>query len=255
MKSTSTTHFHHVTPSVFRGIYTVIFTFLMTVSLLSQNSKKWEIGIGLHPLTLKETPYSFIAKKYISRSVSLRMGLSVIYNQDTKSILYNSPNLKNRLYYDYLQLNKNMYVQCFAGFQYGKKVKSIYLYSATDIFGGYRMEKSIIPNGINYYNDYQLVPNQFIETAFLPNRKILRYGVAQNLGIQYFINSNYSISVEGGVIYERHRLRSNDNKFAIQSDENASISYSYGFLEDKSNFWNYSIKLSPLTFLTINYLF
>lgn len=255
MKPTSTTHLRHVTPSVFKGIYTVILTILMTVSLLSQNTKKWEIGIGLHPLTLKETPYSFIAKKTISRSVSLRMGLSFIYNQDTKSVLYNSPNLKNRLYYDYLQLNKNMYAQCFAGIQYGKKVKNIYLYSATDIFGGYRMEKSIIPNGIHYYNDYQLVPNQFIETAFLPNSKMLRYGVTQNLGIQYFINSNYSISVEGGVIYERHRLRSNDNKFAIQSDENASISYSYGFFEDKSNFWNYSIKLSPLTFLTINYLF
>jgi hypothetical protein len=246
-------------PSV-KGIYMAIFLMYITASTFSQSSK-WEFGIGLRPLTMKEEPYSFIFKRVISRSIALRMGVSFKYGQNSQNIFYSSTNPTNRLIYDYIEINKNMYANGFLGFQYSiklKKFENLYIYGATDIQLGFKTENSNIGgDGLIHYGDVvKLLPNQYVETGYLRNHKTTKLGLRQSIGVIFFINSSFSISIEGGMLYEYRRLvKDGDVTFIIGSDglnPNPIIGSIRDFLHKD---WNYTLLSSPLTLLSFNYHF
>lgn len=248
-------------PSV-KGIYTAISLIFFTASAFSQ-SNKWEFGVGLRPLTMKEDPYSFILKKYLSNKVAFRLGASFIYNKNSQNIYYQSVNPTYSLSYHYIRINKNMYINSFVGLQYGKKLKkltSIFLYGATDILGSYTTENGYLGgDGFVHYGNtvkVKLLPNQIIETAFFPSLKTIKFSIRQSIGIQYFITSSYSISIEGGVFYEFKKvIKDGDITFLIGSDGINPNPYIGGSRDFPNKYWDYSLSISPLSVLAFNYHF
>ena len=241
------------TPSVFKGIYTVLFLIVFTPFLFSQNSNH-EIGIGLRPLTIKEEPYNFTYKKYISNKVALRTGIGFVFHQDKQDIFYIHPNaIDIRLMYEYGQINKYLSANCFVGVQYGKKIRNTFLYLASDLVFGYGIDKIELPNGIKY-TETQLLPNQYFLNTVLKDNKTFTLGFRQSIGIQYFITPAFSLLLEGGITYNFQKLMLSGGSYFTRSDSAAKSYVGYTYELDRS-IWNYIFSVSPLTFLSLNHHF
>lgn len=249
------------TPSV-KGIYTVLFCFLFTSILFSQDNK-WEIGVGLRPLTFNEDPYSFIAKKFLSRNTALRFGASFIYKQKNDYTEYIHPYVEDSFSYksSFTRIDKKLSATAFIGLQYGKKKNGFYWYGATDLSIGYNQNTPVI-NGI--IHDFRPLINgirpgdSFIYGPFFKNN-ILELGIRQNIGIQYFINSRISISIEGGCVFKRYYSRRNGFMFFITTVfDNKTNTYSMPsgvqYYPSKA-VWQYDFNVSPLSFIILNYHF
>lgn len=248
------------TPSV-KGIYTVLFCFLFTSTLFSQDNK-WEIGVGLRPLTFNEDPYSFIAKKFLSRNTALRFGASFIYKQKNDYTEYIHPYVEDSFRYGhyYMQTDKNLNATSFIGFQYGKKKNGFYWYFATDFSLRYTQKRTDIPVfNAGGYEGKGIKPGDFFTIASFSNEKIFGLSFNQNIGIQYFINSKISIAIEGGLFWERYYLR----RFSYMwyaTTELTTPPNTYGSVSGRlfyplKELWQYNFKVSPLSFLTFIYQF
>jgi hypothetical protein len=197
-----------LTPSVFKGIYACVFLIFTTTLSFSQNSK-WEFGVGLRPLTLKEEPYSLMVKRFLSRGVAVRFGFGALYSEKEShhsDYHYNSFVEDYIFNYEYTQIDKNLYTSAFLGIQYGKRKNNFYWYGATDFSFRYTAEIASSPNGITvkYQNlqpgDYLKIPNQLQDKNSV-------IGIRQNIGIQYYFNTNVSVSLEGGIYFEQKLLK------------------------------------------------
>jgi hypothetical protein len=245
------------TPSV-KGIYTVLFCMLFTSTLFSQDHN-WEIGVGLRPLTWNEDPYSFIAKKYLSRNTALRFGASFLYKQKDDYTEYIHPYPEDSFSYRsfYTRTDKKLNASAFIGFQYGKKKNTFYWYGATDFSARFNKNTPIV-NGI--YGDFRPFINGirpgdlFIYGPFFKD-KILGVGIRQNFGIQYFINTNISVSIEGGACFERYYLRrSGFMQYTMASLKSDALHTGVQFYQPKE-LWQYDFHVSLLSFLIFFYHF
>ena len=250
----------HATPSVFslfKGIYMTFLLIFITTFSFSQNNN-WEIGIGLRPLTLKEEPYSFIVKKFISRNNAIRIGASIIYKQKDEKIDYYHP-YENpfHLEYNYTRIDKNLNTSFFIGLQYGKRKNSFYWYCATDLLLKYRTEFVDVPSISNRNGNIR--PGDFFNVISYSKNKIFGFGLEQTIGVQYFINSDISISIEGGLNFRRNLSRRYDYTIYFSrdsKDDPTIIGSSIGFISTPlKERWSYELNASPLTSLIFIYHF
>ena len=190
-----------------------------------------------------------------SQSNILRMGISSLFDTRSKEYSYSyvsQDTARHSYSYNYVRKDKFFSINCFGGFQIGKRYRNAYLYEATDFSFKYKWE-SIDPYPI-YLNFENMRPNETAQIAILKNNKTMVMGIKQSLGFQYFITSYFSLSVEGGLILDWDRVNNQDSFISISSyDGTFAFGGSSGF--DKPVTWNFQGKISPLTFLFLNYHF
>ena len=255
------------TPSV-KGIYTALFILILTSPIFAQIEikgnidadffHKWELGINLNILTLKDDPYSIVIKRHISKNIALRLGFSLIYNTVEQFHWYGNPYIDtiHFVIYNYKSRIKSMAINSFIGAQYGIKKKNWYWYMATDGLFKYGREK-------NEAFDLNIsvaipAPYQSFEAGSLGGTKIMGLGVRQSLGFQYFITKNFSVGAEGSFLFEADRLTANDIFQYITSDGTNRIGYTHSFVYSiypTLKYWNYNLRLSPIALVSFNYHF
>ena len=256
------------TPSV-KGIYTALFILILSTSAFAQIEikgnidadffHKWELGINLNILTLKDDPYSIVLKKHLSKNVALRLGLSLIYNTEEQNHFYNHPygDTIHFLIYSYKSRDKNLTINSFVGVQYGIRKKNWYWYMATDALFKYGREKSEMPSGL-HIGLANLAPYQFFRAGHLGDTKIIGFGLKQSLGLQYFIVKSFSVGAEASFLFEANRLIANDSYIHIISDGTTTpgYHYSYSYITYPTlKYWNHNVRISPIALLSFNYYF
>ena len=255
----------HATPSViylFKGIYLTFLLMFITTFSFSQNNN-WEIGISLRPLTLKEDPYSFIVKKFISRNNALRFGASFMYKQKNDYSEYIHPyNIQDSFDYKhfYMRTDKELNATCFVGIQYGKRKNNFYWYGASDFSFRYTANVTDIPSfSAGGIGPKGIRPGDFFTVAAFDNEKMFGLGIHQSIGIQYFINNNVSVAIEGGLFFERYYLR----RYSYQWFATTELSTPpdiYGLVLGRHYYplkelWLYNLSVSPISNLTFIYQF
>ncbi len=255
------------TPSV-KGIYTALFILILTTCVSAQIELKdnaaavpfykWEIGINLNILRLKDDPYSIVIKRHISKHIALRLGFSLIYNTVEQFHLYDHPytDTIHFVIYNYRSRIKKMAINSFIGAQYGIKKKNWYWYMATDGLFKYGREK----NEVFDLNIAVAIPAPYhsFEAGSLGGTKIMGLGVRQSLGFQYFITKNFSFGAEGSFLFEADRLTANDIFQYIISDGTTATTYTHSFVYSiypTLKYWNYNLRLSPIALVSFNYHF
>ena len=254
-------------PSV-KGIYTALFILILSTAASAQIElkdntpavpfHKWELGINLNILTLKDDPYSIVIKRHISKNIALRLGFSLIYNT-VEQYHWNYAKYADTIHfvvYDYKSRIKNMAINSFIGAQYGIKKKNWYCYMATDGLFKYGREK-------NEAFDLRIAiaipaPYQSFEAGSFGGTKIMGFGVRQSLGFQYFITKNFSVGAEGSFLFEADRLTANDISQYITSDGTTTATYTHSFVYSIGptlKYWNYNLRLSPIALVSFNYHF
>jgi hypothetical protein len=247
-----------LTPSVFKGIYACVFLIFTTTLSFSQNSK-WEFGVGLRPLTLKEEPYSLMVKRFLSRGVAVRFGVCALYSEkETKQIdrSFFSSNPDYLFRFEYSKIDRNLYTTAFLGLQYGKKNNNFYWYGATDLSLKYKSEIADLTEDTKLQQrnlnsgDYFSFENSHSKTTV--------FGIRQSFGIQYYINSTISVALEGGAYFERLFLKRATCYYyvgvSVDNPAQTAIVSCPDILEPytlNSNEWG----LSPLSMLTFYYHF
>ncbi len=250
----------------FKGIYGILFLLCFTSALFAQD-RNWEIGIGVRPLHLKEDPYSFIAKKFLSRNTALRFGASFYYNQKNNYVEYIHPYTNQDIFgyqHFYTQTDKKLNATCFLGFQYGKRNNRFYSYGATDVSLRYKMVDTDIPSfsfnvasqSPGYIN---IKPGDFFTVASFSKDKVIGFTVHQSFGIQFSINTTMSLALEGGLSLERYYSRRYSFQYYATTELTTSTSPDiYGFVSGTQFYplkktWLYDFNISPLTFLIFIY--
>ena len=256
---------NHALNGLIAACCTVLLVITFTVPSFAQYGK-WEVGVGLRPLNLKDEPYNFILKKHLSSRIALRFGAGVIYNEKSSAHYffrtYFYPDTIHRLAYEYNQVNKNLYASSFLGIQYGQKFDgsfarkhSFYFYGATDFIFKYEMEKAEIPYLSFFLIQPVLKPSEYYVVANLGQTKALSLGVRQSIGFQFFLSNSISLSIEGSFQYFATSLRKNENYSWIQhinNDQPGAIGFT--ILAPRKDHV-YQFNMSPLTFLTISHHF
>lgn len=238
MKSTSTTHLRHVTPSVFRGIYTVIFTILIGTPTFAQVEKKdtsdfnkWEVGLDLKPLFRKDEQYIIFGKRYLSPKKAVRVGLGLLkYSKgnlddkevvetlgkmfETSSPIQYSQNIDNGT-------EKRNSFLVIVGYQYYLSKKRVSLYTAADL-SFFRMKNkydftnrgsSILTSSDKTFEGY--------DPSWLLDEYQNTYSFRGILGVNYSFNRNLSISSEAAMIFEykEYQLSRIDKPYPNQTYE------------------------------------
>ncbi len=252
-------NFYFVTILFVKGPYGILFPLFFASALFAQD-RNWEIGIGVRPLQLKEDPYSFVAKKYLLRSTALRFGASFYYNQKNNYVEYIHPYTEDIFIYEhfYTQTDKKLNATCFLGFQYGKRNNRFYSYGATDVSLRYKATNTDIPVfSAGSHSGKSIRPNDFFTVASFSNDKVIGFTVHQSFGLQFSINANMSLAVEGGLSLERYYLdRYNFRYYATTVLDTASNDYA--FVSGRQFYplrkkWLYDFNTSLLTFLIFIY--
>lgn len=256
------------TPSViylFKGIYTAFLLMFITTISFSQNSK-WEFGVGLRPLTLKDDPYSIIFKREISRNNKLRLGFSFLYAQGDEKYNYDRRyvylDTMYSLKYKYTLIDKNLQANCFVGVQYGKHKNNFFWGGATDILLGFHKFGKSMSDGSLIYEKQRPKPGEYITIAHYTDNAVFSYGVRQSLVFQYEFSQRISISFEASVFYN--------------INNNTLFEYDWGLVKAEKvlppdtsieSFWSgvtsniptkvtsYNLGFSPLSLLSFNYHF
>jgi hypothetical protein len=248
------------TPSVFftfQGIYASVFLIFITTFSFSQNSK-WEFGVGLRPLTLSEDPYSLILRKFISQNAAVRLGVSFIYKEKNDFVEYIHPYISDSFSYKhfYDRKDKNLHTALTVGIQYGKRKNGFYWYGATDISLRYDAVTPEIP----VFNAGNIIKSgDFFTVASFAEEKTFGLGVRQSLGLQYYINSSISMSIEGGLFLERYYLKRYKFLYYATTEIDTATNIK-GLVSGRQYYpleelWLYNFNVSPLTILTFNYHF
>jgi hypothetical protein len=243
------------------ALCTVLLVITFTVSSFAQYGK-WEVGVGLRPLNLKDEPYNFILKNHLSSRIALRFGVGVMYNEKSSehyfSRTYFYPDTTHHLAYEFKQVDKNFYASSFLGIQYGQKFDGtfarkhgFYFYGATDFIFKYEMGKSEIPYLSFFLIQPILKPSEYYEVGNLEQTKALSLGVRQSIGFQFFLSNSISLSVEGSIQYLSTSIRKNESYSWIQhisNDQPGAIGFT--ILAPRTD-RVYQFTMSPLTFLTL----
>ena len=228
-----------------------------TSSLYGQN-EKWELGVGLSPLNLRETPVSLLLRYNWSDRFALRVGLAGSYTETSEDYSYSHPytDTAYRFAYQYLQVDKKWNASFLLGLQYGKRKSDFFWYGATDLYFRFSEENLDAPGGV-LYPGYTRLPRGEIHIAFFGgNKSTIGVGVRQSVGVQYFINRFVSLSIEGGVFYEWLRVTSTFiSYFSGQRDLPEDIFFGGSFRGPPEINENYALGVSPITFLIFNYHF
>jgi hypothetical protein len=244
------------TPSVFKGIYTVLFLVIFTHSLSAQ-SNSWNVGFTLNQSNNKELSYGFIAKKYLSPKVALRLGINGSFNTYDKDFYYNHP--YDSLYnfkYEYNKMYKNLYAQGFIGLQYGRKKNTFSVYGATDLIFNYSWEKSDVPKGILFPGTQILPVNDFFNVGETINGNTIGLGVRQVIGFELFVTNTFSIAIESGVRFMAIKKNADETLFFYKAPNNSGGGNTSGGVAIlKSGKWNNALTVNPLTLISLNYHF
>lgn len=238
----------------------ILFSLLYLAPTLCAQNERWELGVGLSPLSLQEEPLSLLLKYHWSDVWALRVGLGGNYTERSEDHSYLHHPYSDTMYnlsYEYLQVDKKLNARLFLGLQYGKKKADFYWYGATDLYIRYKNEKTELPEGIFYPGRLVLPLGEVLVTFQGADRRTLGFGIRQSAGFQYFINRFVSLSVEGGIFYEWLKVRKDGfGRFVSRSEipdgSGGGIgSYIYPTVYDE----NYGLGVSPVTFLIFNYHF
>ncbi len=248
-----------MTPSVLKGFFTVFLLILATTHVKSQY-QKWEFGVGLRPLTLKEEPYSLMMKRFLSKGVALRFGLSAMYSEketNHSGYHFDHGDSNYEFTYEYKLVDKNLYTTAFAGIQYGKRKHDFYWYGATDFSFKYKSENSFVPSILYRTNNVRV--GDFLQIENYHQDKTIVLSVRQSVGIQYHINNRISVVLEGGAFFDKIFLTRNtctsNSGVAIIGTRPVGIG-AYGCtFELGKKFENYALNISPLTMITFDYSF
>ena len=220
----------------------------------------WEIGIGLRPLNLKDEPYTIMLKKHISPRVGIRFGLSAMYNSSSEHFRYIHP------YYDtlysffikYTLVDTKLYTSTWFGLQYqiGRKNSNsrLFWYGASDAFLKYRWEYPHLQKGVDYINS-TLRPGDYIVATTYDQRKTLAVGFRQSFGVQYFLNSSFSIATEAGFYYETSFTKTTNFLFgALDSPSIGGLGFIAGGSSPRND-RDFQLGFSPLMQFSFNYHF
>lgn len=237
----------------------VAFIFLLhfTSSLYGQN-EKWELGIGFSPLNLQETPASLLLRYHWSDRFALRVGLAGGYTEKSEDHSYSHPYSDTAYHfaYQYLQVDKKWNAKFLLGLQYGKRKSDLFWYGATDLYFRFKEEKPDFPEGFLYPGRLFIPPGEVQITFVGADKSTIGLGVRQSVGVQYFINRFVSLSLEGGVFYEWLKVKRNvfghyASRGELPDDVPGIGRYVKAPIMDE----NYSLGISPITFLIFNYHF
>jgi hypothetical protein len=237
--------------------------FLSLTFSYSQRAK-WEFGVGLKPLMLQEEPYSLMLKYRLSSIVALRVGAYVTYKESSETVEYRHPypDTIHRLYYIYQKVEKKFKAGAFLGIQYGKKWSNVYAYAATDFYLKHRRDEVDLPQGISWPEPVSLRPGEVFIALYRPSTKSVGWSLAQSFGVQYFINSDISVALEGGAFYDSFAVSGEIVSAYVRQEENPDgppeLGYGLGFAYGKvplAERREYKWGFSPLTFLIFNYHF
>ena len=253
------------TPSVFKGIYIVLLLIFITTFSFSQNSK-WEFGVGLRPLTLKDDPYSIIFKKEISRNNKLRLGFSFLYAEGDEKYNYDRryvhPDTLYGLKYNYTLIDKNLQANCFVGVQYGKHKNNFFWGGATDILLGYHKFGKSMKDESLFYERQRPKPGEYITIAHYTDNSVFSYGIRQSLIVQYEFSQRISISFEASVFYKINCNTFFEYDWGLVVFENLPPPYTSlktgwggatGTIPTKAT--TYNLGFSPISLLSFNYHF
>jgi hypothetical protein len=232
-----------------------MFLMVLTASAFTQSSN-WEFGIGLRPFTMKESPYSFIFKKYLSNKTALRLGVSANYDTHNEDIRYIHP--YDSLYsfrYEYNQQFRNLTLTSFFGLQYGKRNNNFYFYSATDVSIKYKRNSSnFSSNGIFYPGIIKLRPNDYFKVADVKNNTTITLGGNQILGCQYFVTQNISLSIESGLYISLDNINREETFQYVKSDNLSNVGFGTLTYADLRK-WNFQMSVGALGMFSFLYHF
>jgi hypothetical protein len=247
---------HYISSPCRFGVAFILLLYF-TSSLYGQN-EKWELGVGLSPLNLQETPASLLLRYHWSDRFALRIGLAGSYTEKSEHHSYSLPHIDSTylLSYEYLQFDKKLNTRFLLGIQYGKRKSDFFWYGATDLYARFKTEKSEFPEGFLYPGSRVLPPGEVHITFVGPDKITFGLGVRQSVGFQYFINRFVSLSLEGGFFYEWLKVkRTVFVEFARRGElPDTSSGIGYFFLPTVTD-KNYAFGISPITFLIFNYHF
>jgi hypothetical protein len=248
-----------VTPKTSLKAITTLYFLLITLFTSSAQQGNWEIGIGLRPLNLKDEPYTIILKKHLSSKIGLRFGLSGMYSSSSEHFEYTHPYFDtiHSFSYRYTLIDTKMYLSTSLGIQYriGKRNPNsrFFWYGASDAYVKYHLEKPDVPDGV-YFPIVMMRLGDYIVAADYDQRKTLAVGGRQGLGLQYFINTIFSVSLEGGFFYQASFSKVNHFLFAGLHNETVGngIIAGPGTMREYEDF---QLGFSPVMQLAFNYHF
>lgn len=246
-------------PSVFftgKGFYAAILMILIHTLCFAQNTR-WELGIALRPFDLNTDPYSFIAKKFLSRNTAIRLGASILFNRE-KNTHYHIGQYSRTFFsldYEYEKMSQNFSGNLFAGVQFGKRKQSFYWYAATDFSTAYRHKKEEIPTSSESGGPIPITKPAFLsptppmglnlsrQIEFMKTEKTLSLELRQLFGLEYQINAAISVSFEGGVYFRFNNVTKASNVLSIHtplpdSPPNTLFIWAGGISEEMFNMRN-----------------
>ncbi|WP_421796355.1 hypothetical protein [Haliscomenobacter sp.] len=249
-----------VIPTTWLKAITTLYFLMIIIFTSNAQQGNWEIGIGLRPLNLKDEPYTLMLKKHISPRVGLRFGLSAMYNSSSEHFRYIHP------YYDtlysffikYTLVDTKLYTSTWFGLQYqiGRKNSNsrFFWYGASDAFIKYRWEYPHLQKGVDYINS-TLRPGDYIVATTYDQRKTLAVGFRQSFGVQYFLNSSFSVATEAGFYYETSFTKTTNFLFgALNSPSIGGLGFIVGPSSPRND-EDFQLGFSPVMQFSFNYHF
>ncbi len=232
------------------------FIFLFLGNTQAQQHQ-WEVGIGLRPSTLEENPFSIIAKKNMWKGIAFRFGVGGLFKRGNELVFEKYPYLPastpeeynsrfpNGAGYEYEQVNTKFSLSSFLGVQYGKRKGNLYFYGATDLSFSYQWLEEAV-------DEVRFNPTRTEEETYLfvteGFERVDKFSIHQSIGIQYFVLSNVSVSLEGGGFYSYNFVNTDRRSFI--TDQGWS-----GAPSTNQNEQTYEFGFSLLNILSINYHF
>ena len=213
-------------------------------------NKKWEIGVGLRPLNFEENPYSIIVKRHLGQKWAIRLGGSFMAQSD-QTVDYT---LIPRFGAEDTEIKgiigeyKQNYV-FFTGIQYFIHVKNLNFFGGIDFFNSHAIHNSHYRLEDFKLSDLNLQNNEVFYPPKGKNQKSTGMGIRPFIGIQWQINSSYSLQFESSYFLANFRTSGWYNASAYLT--NRSLSYSVNGINDRSTDWGFS----PLSFISFNYHF
>jgi len=247
-------------PLCLKILFVGLFCLLNLLSIAQYSTNNWEAGINLVPLTDKEAVYSLIFKRHLSKKNAIRFGVGGRYHtskdEDYRLLSDQVSSFGSfKISYEYELERKNYQVNSFLGLQYAKGTKKLSLYGATDLVFNYEFEEIDAPKGVKYFT-IDIPTSSYYVTLQLYKKKRIKYNLRQLLGIQYYVNNQFSISLEGGLTYSFNQSLFKQeyhfvNSFNLIPPNNSIGSSIAPWKKD----WNTSLNVNLISLIIINYHF